>query len=565
MSMKIKFERLAKILAPLMTGRPVEVTIRSNRAYTTGSRINIPAGDFTDPDFVTMAHGYIDHELGHNSFTDFSVSKIAKSEGKFLNKLRNALEDVRMEYLQGEAWPGAKLNLNALASLCVKRSNFPPVGQFNTPAEQVLYFCLYWGRFHINNQFALGPLADDAEKNLREQLGDDLVDKIMSELKLLVSAKSNQDCLDIARSILKLLEDGSSDDDSDGDSDDDSEDDSDDDSDGDSGGDSEDDSDGDSKGDSEGDIDSQGSGGFALTNKQFLKEVLESDESDDISDIHEVIAEKLGEMAEEAQEDGRDTDISGFSAVMPFTTHPVVGGSVNEASARAEGRRAFRAIRRVLIDSSMNSQSLARTGRRIAKRRLAAITAGAQSVFERRSVVKEPTAAISFVVDGSLSMAGEKIHLVNEVVFSLVTGLKQARIATQVTYYGIYDVSDVHGQERLYRAKSFKDKHVTVDNFAVAHGVSTPTAQAMAVEIIELVNRREDKKLLFVLTDGEPNCSKSVEAVRNKAEMAGVRVIPIGIKTSVVGGFDADSFKSIQNLADLSPAINHAIAAGLIA
>ncbi|MCO4320017.1 VWA domain-containing protein [Aliidiomarina quisquiliarum] len=610
-----KMKRLAKVLAPLLGGKNCEVTIGGQQAYTNGDRINIPSGDFSDPDFVAMAHGYIDHELGHNAFTNFSVSQSARAECSVLNKLRNALEDVRMERLQGEAWRGAKINLNKLASMCVEKGHFPSIEDLAnpTPTEQVLFFCLYWGRLNINQQYALGPLADSAEANLREQLGDQLVDAILSELAKLATAKSNQDCLDIARAILKLLKDeaednsdnepeGEESDESEGseetsedessgntgDSDDDAEEDqesgsegnsddetsgntgdSDDDSD-DTGGEPGDNSSDDAEGDSEDSNEesdetasskpSSGENGNE-TAKQFIKALLEAGDDDDVKDIHEIIANELGEMAEEAAKEDRVTDLGGFNTQLREVLKCPTELEIDSVASKSIGKRVYKTIRRALIDSSMNQRVFAQTGKRVAKRRLAGVPAGSQSVFERRFIKPEPTAAVSILVDASGSMQGDRQEVVGNVAYAIAYGLNAGNIMNQTTFYGV----GVGHENVLYRAKRFGDKQVVAQRFsAIAHG-STPTGEAMQAEILELINRNEDKKFLFVLTDGVPDSIGPVIAAIKAAKTCGIRVIPIGIQTNAVRGFGDLSFQRVNDLSDLDGAIKHSLSEGLLA
>lgn len=58
-------------------------------------------------------------------------------------------------------------------------------------------------------------------------------------------------------------------------------------------------------------------------------------------------------------------------------------------------------------------------------------------------------------------------------------------------------------------------------------GGGTPTAEAMAIAGYELLKRKEKKKLMFILTDGEPNNEKSVEQVTKELRRKGIKVVAI--------------------------------------
>ncbi len=65
------FKRRAKTLAVVMAAhKDMSITIAGSGAWHAPGHINIPNGDFTDPDFVAMANGWVDHELAHESETD---------------------------------------------------------------------------------------------------------------------------------------------------------------------------------------------------------------------------------------------------------------------------------------------------------------------------------------------------------------------------------------------------------------------------------------------------------------------------------------------------------------
>jgi nitric oxide reductase activation protein len=57
----------------------------------------------------------------------------------------------------------------------------------------------------------------------------------------------------------------------------------------------------------------------------------------------------------------------------------------------------------------------------------------------------------------------------------------------------------------------------------------TPMAEAIWYAAYELSKTREDRKMLIVLTDGEPNSSQATEVI-DLCERSGIDVIGIGIR-----------------------------------
>jgi len=81
--------------------------------------------------------------------------------------------------------------------------------------------------------------------------------------------------------------------------------------------------------------------------------------------------------------------------------------------------------------------------------------------------------------------------------------------------------------------------------------------------LLRLAARGETNKMLFVVTDGDADSPSSVIAALELARELGVKVIPIGLYTSHVAGFDQDDFITVTELADLPKAVDHAIKAKL--
>lgn len=540
-----KFHQIASALAPMMTRNQVKVTISGDSAYRVKGAINLPQGDFSDPEFVTLSHGYLDHELGHERFTDAKYTQKAYMESDLVNSFRQVLEDPRMERCQGKEFPGAKINLEKMVELCIKRDYFPFVSALDVPAKQIMYFCLYWGRVVVTGQSMLQARLDDAELFLRNRVGDDLIDSVIERLQPLRFAESNSDSLKVARSIVELLVGDKADSDM-GDANQNEQQES-----------KPQEQSGDSKPE-EGAANDEEAG-----KKEFINSVLSSGAEDGVDDLHQQVAEDLSEMAKEAQKESRASDLSGIGTALSIADDPMPGTPVKIEEAKQRGRSVFKEMRRVLMDLTRNHKTYARNGRRVAKRRLSSAYLGAQSVFIRKNIKQEPKVAISLLLDASNSMKAKNMNIVNNLGYALATGLTQASVKTQVSYYGIGSAGRL--EDLRYYAKRFDDKSIEPSRFSIGHSGGTPTGNAMSTEAIELASRPEDKKIMFVVTDGRPADSNLVHEVRKNCIKAGIQVVPIGINTGVVAGFNSDDFKTVKGLSDLNAAINHAISKKLIA
>lgn len=201
-----QLKAITQVLSFSLGNFNVEVNIGGNYAshFFDGEahKINLPAGDFSDPEYYEMCLGYIYHEIGHGIHTDYRVGCGEKTPA--LHQLHNALEDVWMERAQGRLSGGAKKRLSRLVELGRKHGLFSGAEK-HTPYEAMLYMCLYRGRSRI-----LGNPVDDfaqaREAELRAMVGDAVTDKVIAAVDELEACESTQAAYDIAKKIFAILQ-----------------------------------------------------------------------------------------------------------------------------------------------------------------------------------------------------------------------------------------------------------------------------------------------------------------------------------------------------------------------
>ncbi|WP_353115404.1 VWA domain-containing protein [Nitratidesulfovibrio sp.] len=92
----------------------VTVTIGGTEAYTDGSAIHLPALPVDVPDtFLALARGYIDHEAAHLRDTDFAALKAANLT-PLEHHVWNIIEDWRVENRLVASFPGCRGNFDWL-------------------------------------------------------------------------------------------------------------------------------------------------------------------------------------------------------------------------------------------------------------------------------------------------------------------------------------------------------------------------------------------------------------------------------------------------------------------
>ena len=563
---KQSFIQRAKVLAHVMTSsKNIEVTVSGTNAYRQPGLINIPNGNFMDPEWCKMVKGWIDHELGHEDETDHTVTANTARECKVLNDFRNIIEDCRMEKSRGEKYRGCRNNLTELSRLAMERDLFPDPSDLpsgSLPAMTVLYI----GRHEVIGQTCLSDYAYRAKLKLGELLPNLNLDDLRNIILKTNDAQSNADSVSIAREILDLLKDSIDNNSDDSQDDSDSSDDSQDDS----------GSSDDSQDDSGSSDDSPGDSDLSGAVKKFLDDMANAE----IGDFHEELSKLLSEDSDE------DEDITDSGLDVPVTmvkrSYASLDSKFDSAKAKSLSASIYQTLHKVLFDQQENLERPRKVGSRILKRKLSGIPGGNLSVFKQHVEQQELTAAVSIVVDASPSMRkltseGEKqqqaglpssqrenvMDVTNASVFALSNALQRGNIPNEILYYGWRDSTD--GPHSYYVAKSYNDR-ASVNALRVsAANYSTPTGDAMLEALNRIVLRTEDKKLMFVLTDGQPDYVQRVSQASKLCSLFGVKVIPIGICTSAVNGFNDNEFVVVDELNKLPAAIREAVKLKLFA
>jgi cobalamin biosynthesis protein CobT len=202
-------EAITKIV-PMIAGRGLRVTQMGTGAYVkadprTGIPIvvNIPSiPDNATPEFVVAIQGFIDHEVSHVLYTDFTFK--AREKSRRLHSLHNIMEDTRIERVMANDFPGSKRNLAQLRSYFVQNITKPAVENAESQEEAFGYLTVV----------AMRALAGHAEmQNFMDDNGywkHPLVDAMMQRMpdalkKRIPLLASTADAFDAAVELEKIL------------------------------------------------------------------------------------------------------------------------------------------------------------------------------------------------------------------------------------------------------------------------------------------------------------------------------------------------------------------------
>lgn len=147
-----KYNNISRVLT---TNNDLTIQFSGNHAYYVPGLINLPAGDFSDDDFITMSMGFCDHELGHENYTDNNWYQLASNKSSYLKDLLNALDDFHQERRLMNDFRGTTISLRKLVELCKVKGLFCVLQDDAPLPAYIQAWVLYKARSHLGQ-----PLSD---------------------------------------------------------------------------------------------------------------------------------------------------------------------------------------------------------------------------------------------------------------------------------------------------------------------------------------------------------------------------------------------------------------------
>ena len=188
-----------------------------------------------------------------------------------------------------------------------------------------------------------------------------------------------------------------------------------------------------------------------------------------------------------------------------------------------------------------------RRGHRLNGKKLHRLSVSDPRVFVRQDERQAPNTALHLLLDCSGSMGGHRIQVALDATLALAIALERIPgVSRAVTAFPGVSGDDAfvsqmirHGESARARARTFVD----------CHRGGTPMTGAIWFAAADLLARRENRKVILVVTDGDPDSRASTVDIVQKCTAAGVEVIGVGI-----GVYTAHLFPvgiTINGVADL--------------
>ncbi|GHZ88521.1 VWA domain-containing protein [Vibrio cholerae] len=516
----------------------VKVLIQGQDAFTDGERIVIPTANPDDPHYQQIAWGYLAHEAAHIRHTNFDM--VQKASSKPIRKaLLNIIEDVRIENELAKDYPGTRRSISQVIEYMVDTQQMSVPEQLE-PASNLQAWLLFRLRCHFLGQKALTPLYQAVDERVRQLFPAAAMSRLSAMLTAVPSLASTGEVLKLVDAIVAMLEEESRP--------------PQDESDADNGNDVRQAASNDSNNSSDSqplETDSSAMGDAAETGDSDnsdqadnLRQALEASAAQFEPDTFAQVAEVLSEQAE------GHLGVTPLS--LPQAEQAMLGDEAILTLSASESAQ-IRARLRGMVQSSQDNRNHAkRHGLRVATHRLAASQAGESRLFIQRQPRIAPNAAVHLLVDISGSMGkpiGEGnrkyFHVANEAALALAMALEGIPgVVPAVSYFpGIHQevsIALLPKQSVRHRAACFDQK---------PRGC-TPMAQAMWFAANSLLAQKQKRKLMIVLTDGDPDDWAATHDIVDRCRRSGFELLGIGIQTRSVEKFFPQSIV-INDVKDL--------------
>ncbi|MEA5244503.1 MULTISPECIES: VWA domain-containing protein [Gammaproteobacteria] len=516
----------------------VKVLIQGQDAFTDGERIVIPTANPDDPHYQQIAWGYLAHEAAHIRHTNFDM--VQKASSKPIRKaLLNIIEDVRIENELAKDYPGTRRSISQVIEYMVDTQQMCVPEQLE-PASNLQAWLLFRLRCHFLGQKALTPLYQAVDERVRQLFPAAAMSRLSAMLTAVPSLVSTGEVLKLVDAIVAMLEEESRP--------------PQDESDADSGNDIGQDASNDSNSSSDSQTPETGSSATGDADEtgdsdnsdqaDNLRQALEASAAQFELDTFAQVAEVLSEQAEGHQ------GVTPLS--LPQAEQAMLGDEAILTLSASESAQIRARLRGVVQSSQDNRNHAKRYGLRVATHRLAALQAGESRLFIQRQPRIAPNAAVHLLVDISGSMGkpiGEGnrkyFHVANEAALALAMALEGIPgVVPAVSYFpGIHQevsIALLPKQSVRHRAACFDQK---------PRGC-TPMAQAMWFAANSLLAQKQKRKLMIVLTDGDPDDWAATHDIVDRCRRSGFELLGIGIQTRSVEKFFPQSIV-INDVKDL--------------
>lgn len=482
----------------------VTVEIGGSEAYTDGKTIHLPALPLdSEPELITMIKGYFDHEAAHIRETDFGVLKQARLT-PFQHNLFNILEDYRVEERLSARYPGCRENFRYLIQ---KLFGEEKVGD-NNPAFSVLNTILLTVRSWAVDSII--PHRDSVAKTMEGhypgllKVLDGILDKVRT------SCKDTHETIQYALELEQVI-------------------------------------------------------------RQWSPEQPEPEQGKDPNDTQDAAKDSMDSLSGMLNASSPDELPKGFGETL---AKEIEGNSPQEGQrqlnvavvgAKRIGRLPSEQISQIertttglgfRLQGLMQAQkwlpAIPGTRGRLSSSLCHRLATGNPSVFIRKDFQEAPNTAIHLLLDTSGSMSNGALELANAVCYAVGKALQGiAGINLGIT---AFPGGRVNGNKTTVAPVLHHGEKLSNRFPETAYGL-TPLAEALWWVMQQMCFLREERKIILIITDGEPDSVSAAMEALGVAQKKGFECYGQGIMSSEIAALLPHTSRVIDRLPQLAPAL----------
>lgn len=548
MQMKDILNCLPLVASVLSRKYGVNVYVQGDKAYTEGKNIYIPTLPITSNEqLLCMVRGFIDHESAHIRFTDFELLKQEQLDTVAFH-IFNIIEDWRVENELAKLFSGSQVNLHYLIRhfFMNEKQETKEAGE-KSPASLLLNYMLLavrsWDVAEIGQ--TKGIL-----QTLRLELNpvfQGLLDKLdLLFQEILQNCKGTQGSIYYAKEVVKLLKKYCSEmqekekqkeqenqqnqseqkqkDEEEGENDETEE----------------------SSHESEGYDAAASAKEIPLSPVEELAELLEGNTTENEPALPLDLGSLLAENLNQNYSDNKYT-----AMVIGEVDSCVVAPMFEEEKQNALTMSiALRARLQGFLQSYIRQECAVGRHGRLHTHSLYRTSVHNPKIFCRESVKRGMNTAVHILLDASGSMDGERLSIARQACFALGKVLSEMKdVNPAITVFPANSENDNSVYPLLWHGQKLTDATVQYGRGG------TPLAPALWWTMREMLFLKENRKIIFIITDGRPDSCETTKDVLEQAEKFGFEVYGIGIKDTSIKDFLPETSAVIMQLGELVPTV----------
>lgn len=258
--------------------------------------------------------------------------------------------------------------------------------------------------------------------------------------------------------------------------------------------------------------------------------------------LGEIIGSVLSERAEQVDDQGMMVALKASKSAQELDK--------SELDKAMRASIALRARLLCLLQSSVQKHSYPGRYGRLDTQSLYHLHTGTPKVFRKAAAQKGLNTAVHILLDSSGSMNGAPIQLAVSASYAIAKALETQRgISAGITAFPAYHPQGIGVYQLLPQGQRLSSR------MKIQASGDTPLGAALYWVMQELYKRKEERKILFILTDGYPTDRPlAIKALQDIGKI-GVESYGLGLISGSISELQPEKSRVIYDLQELAPAM----------